>query len=761
MWFISRIFLVGIAMSCGILRVAADSAELTDAGWPRIFREGDQQLTVHQPQVDVWAGYTNLQFRCAIEVKTPERGETFGVAEVEAQTVTDHEARTVAIYGIKRVLRFPNVDDKELSNLNSIVDQIYPPGQATVVALERIVAYLDPESQPLQRPVKLKMNPPRIFTSSRPAILVSFMGKPQFRPVETNRTDLEFALNCSWDILYDTREQRFYLLNGDSWLTTSDLLKGTWNAAKNLPSSIHSLPKDQNWSDVSKHVPGNAITRVPTVFVTTEAAELILVDGPPRYTPIPGTKLQRVSNTQNVLFLDSADRRLYFLIAGRWFRGEGLSGPWEPASENLPEDFARIPDDDPSAFVKASVPGTSEAKDAVLLASIPKATVVSVTNQNVEVVYSGEPKFQKIGDTGVQYAVNSPTPVFLVDGKYYCCVEGCFFTSSGATGPWTVAPSIPPAIYTIPPSHPMHFVTYVAVSEATPETVTYIQTGGYGGEYVSPTGVVMFGSGESTSDEPTESSDPGYYYYWYEYPSYYSYGIGATYHYGYGGFYGVSYNAYGPYGGVGVFAGYNAYTGAYVRSAGATGFYRAASRTAAYNPNSGAMAARAEVITPHHTASRGAAYNPITGEGAVGARHSSQYGSAAAIKTTQRAAVAWDTQNSQGVVAKTASGNVYAAKDGTVYMRDANGNWWHNSGRGWQNTSRPQPVSTPANRQALANQQQAQAQVAAARQQQAARQDLERQAKARQSANRQTARVNNYRAYGKAAGRGVVIRGRR
>ncbi len=528
-----------LGLGCFFILVAAVGQglaaqdERADTGWPRVFTKGAQQLTVHQPQVDFWAGYTNLQFRCAIEVKTSAEEGKFGVAEVEAQTVTDHDARMVAAYGTRRTLRFANVGDKELSTLRATVDELSPPGQSTVVALERVLAYLDPEKQLLQRAVKLNLKPPKIFTSSRPAILVTFMGKPQFRPVETNRNDLEFALNCNWDVLYDTGEQRFYLLKGDAWLTTDDLLNGNWSAANKLPGSIHALPQDQNWSDVSKQVPGKPLTRVPSVFVTTVSAELILLDGPPRYTPVPGTKLRRVSNTQSVLFIDSSDR-FYFLIAGRWFRGDGLSGPWTAASENLPTDFTLIPDEDPSAFVKASVPGTPEAKDAVLLASIPKIIVANVTNQNVNIAYSGKPKIEMIGDTGVQYAVNSPMPVFLVDGIYYCCVDGCFYSSSSATGPWAVSSNVPPAIYTIPPSHPMHFVTYVTVEHATPEQVTYIQTGGYGGEYVASTGVMMFGAGENTSEEPTEDTDPGYYY-WYEYPSYYSYGIGATYHYGDGG----------------------------------------------------------------------------------------------------------------------------------------------------------------------------------------------------------------------------------
>jgi hypothetical protein len=735
-------------------------AEPGDVGWPRVFKMGDRQLTIHQPQVDFWTGYTNLQFRCAIGIKGIGRDEKFGVAEVEAQTVTDHDLRTVAVYGVRRTLRFANVSDRE--QLRATVEQLYPVGQVTVLALERVLAYLEPPKGSTQGAVEVNLHPPKIFSSSRPAILVYFMGKPQFRPVETNRSDLEFALNTNWDILYDTHQQRFYLLNGESWLTTADLLNGPWSAVNSLPSSFHSLPDDHNWSEVRKNVPGKLLTRVPNVFVTTKPAELILVEGPPRYTRVPGTDLQRVSNTKSVLFL-SANRTLYFLVAGRWFRADGLSGPWTPASENLPADFARIPHEDPSAFVRASVPGTAEAKDAVLLASIPKVTTAMITNVNLEVVYSGEPKFHTIENTGVQYAVNTPSAVFLVDGIYYCCLEGCFLTSSSATGPWTVSRSVPPAIYMIPSSHPMHYVTYVAVQNGTPEYVNYIQTAGYRGEYVAPTGVLMFGAGASPGDEHTEDSDAGYYYYWYTYPAYYTYGIGATYHYGYGGYYGASYRHYGPYGGAGVFAGYNPYTGTYLRSVGAYGRYGTASGTAAYNPNSGTVAARAEVFTANRSAVRAAAYNPMTGEGAIGAKHSSQYGTAAAVKTTQGSAAAWNTSRGQGVAAKAASGNVYAAKDGTLYHKDANGNWWHNSGNGWQNSLKPQPVANPAlNRQAQdhATQQQSETKIAAQRQQ-AARQEMERQARARQAANRQTARANQYRAYGRGSGGAVVIGGRR
>ena len=754
--------------SLGLLMLAQAASfaasESGDPGWPRAFKNGVQQLTIHQPQVDSWQGYTNLQFRCAIAVKGVSKGEKFGVAEIEAETVTDHDARTVAIVSAKRKLRFANVPEPELSRLREAVDELYPPKQITTVALERVLAYLEVKDQSVQREVEVNLDPPKIFGSSRPAILVIFMGEPQFRPVETNRTDLEFAINTNWDVLFDTASRQFYLLNGEGWLTAPDLLQGPWSSAQALPASIESLPSDENWAEARKHLPGKPLKRVPTVFTTTKPAEMILVDGPPNYTTVAGTKLRRVSNTASVLFLHTGENKMYFLVAGRWFRADGLMGPWSVASKDLPADFAQIPDGDPSAFVKASVPGTAEAKDAVLLASIPKTAVVSVANVNLEVTYSGEPKFVGITNTAVHYAVNSPNAVFLVEGSYYCCSKGAWYMSTNALGPWEVCLEVPEAIYSIPPAHPMHNVTYVEVEESAPGSVTYVQTAGYSGEYVSSTGVLMFGTGMSPP-----VNDPYYYYYWYYYPCYYTYGMGAMYHYAYGGYYGGLYAAYGPYGGAGFAAGYNPYTGTYARSSYAYGPYGgSASRAAAYNPNTGAYAARGQVNTAYGSAGRGAAYNPMTGQGAVGGYRSGQYGSAAAVKSTQGSAAAWNTQNGQGAVAKTASGNVYAAKDGTVYRKDANGNWSHNSGNGWQNTPRPQPVAAQnANRQAQVQayqQQQAQAGAAAQQQQvaqqQAAQQrhNMEHQARARQAANQQAARANQYRAPARAYARPAVGR---
>ncbi len=758
------LYLAGLLIASATSTSFSAAPELNDPGWPRAFKKDGKRLTVHQPQVDHWQGYTNLQFRCAIAVKGVAKEEKFGVAEIEAQTATDHEARTVKVLTAKRDVRFANVPEPELSQLRQSVEELYPPGQVTTLALERVLAYLDPKEETVQRAVQVNLDPPKIFGSSRPAILVMFMGEPQFRPVATNRTDLEFAINTNWDILYDTASRQFYLLNGEGWLTAPDLLQGPWIAAQSLPPSILNLPVDENWLEAKKQIPGKPPRRVPTVFVTTQPAEMILVDGSPKYVSIQGTQLQRVENTESMLFLHKGQNKLYYVVAGRWFRSDSLTGPWNPASEDLPEDFAKIPPNDRAAIVKASVPGTSEAKDAVLLASIPKSTEVSLTNAGPKISYSGEPKFVPITDTTVQYAVNSPNAVFLVDGSYYCCLDGAWFNSSDPMGPWVACKKVPDVIYSIPPSHPMHHVTYVKVQETTEDAVTYAHTAGYNGEYVTTNGVVMFGTG--MSEGAPAYTDPGYYYYWYWYPWCYTYGIGAGYYYYHGGYYRGYYGAYGPYGGVGFTAAYNPYTGAYARAGSVYGPYGGtAARASAYNPATGARAAGARIDTGWGSAGRAAAYNPMTGQGAAGAYRSSQYGTAAAVKSTQGSAAAWNTVNGRGAVAKTESGNVYAAHDGSVYRKDANGNWWQNSGNGWENTSRPQPVrnadrqaQAQAQAQAYRQQQAQQAQArATAQQQQAAqaaqqRQNMERQAQARQAGNQQAARAKQYNAQPRSGG---------
>src|SRR5512138_988358 len=143
-------FLLVPLLLVGAFNCFTAGGQPADPGWPRVFKQGKQQLTVYQPQVDYWNGYTNIHFRCAIAVKGVLKQEKFGVAEVDAVTVTDQAARIVAMVPTQRDVRFPNCTDSELATLRRAVDDLRPPGEATTLSLDRAIAYLKPAQQATQ-----------------------------------------------------------------------------------------------------------------------------------------------------------------------------------------------------------------------------------------------------------------------------------------------------------------------------------------------------------------------------------------------------------------------------------------------------------------------------------------------------------------------------------------------------------------------------------------------------------------------------------
>jgi hypothetical protein len=509
---------------------------------------------------------------------------------------------------------------------------------------------------------------------------VIFIGAPEFKPIPS--TSLMAAVNTNWDIVLDTAISRYYLLYEGSWLSTSDPLKGPWTPTV-APGQLKSLPDDENWKEMRQAYPGRVLQDVPKVFASAQPAELILTAGEPRYRPIPGTGLMQVSNTESALFFLPNERNHYYLVAGRWFRAKHLSGPWSAATRDLPADFAKIPPDDQAAYVLASVPGTEDAEDAVVLASIPQTATIQRNDTTVIVTYEGDPKFVAIEGTQVRYAVNTPCQVLLAEGKYYCCYQGVWFVSGSPVGPWAVCAVVPQAIYTIPPSSPLHNVTYVYVYESTPTTVNVGYTAGYTGQYVAA-GVLMFGTGMAIGAAIAHNSDD----YWnsqYHWSSHwYSYGCGAVYRPASGGYYRAG-AVYGPYGGAGRAAYYNPNTGAWARGAYRYGPAGGAYAKAGYNPYTNTAGARAGGSNVY--GSWGRSYVQRGDDWARAGHQSGARGSVGWVGTSGGSgAVAVDTVRGNTVVAKGPNDNVYVGHDGNVYRRDDSGDWQKRQGGGWQNT---------------------------------------------------------------------------
>jgi uncharacterized membrane protein YgcG len=360
-----------------------------------------------------------------------------------------------------------------------------------------------------------------------PALLVLVDGPPTLRAVEGS--SLQRVVNSWALILVDQKSGKHYLRAVGQWFEASTL-DGPWAVVARPPAGVdaamQTVAKSQRVNlldDPGPEVKEAAARGVPpAVYVSTVPAELIQTRGRPNYEPIEGTDLLHVENSAANIVLDPADQRHYILLSGRWFRSASLDkGPWEYVPhDKLPAAFARIPEAHPRGAVLASVAGTPQAKEALIDNSIPQTAEVNRATTRYQATYEGAPKFMPIEGTSLQYAVNSPVPVIQVDAKtYYSLKDGVWFAASAPLGPWAVATTVPAAIYTIPPSSPLHYVTYVHVYGGTAQTAYVGYTPGYYGTVVAPSNVVVYGTGYVYPPVYVGS-------YWYPPPPTYGYGAG-------------------------------------------------------------------------------------------------------------------------------------------------------------------------------------------------------------------------------------------
>ena len=477
------------------LIAAASPPEEQDPGWPREYGHDDgSTLVIHQPQVESWKEYKELAVSAAVSVKTPGAEKAvLGAVKFKMRTQTNHETRTVILDKVEIAEAvFPMLQGKEAAEAVLALRKTAPRGPL-ILSLDRILANME-LGEAFVKEVEVVNEPPKIIVSRRPAILVFFDGEPIFRLI--GGSEILVALNTATALFRHVPTGKCYILDGDGWLVAPKI-EGPWAASEKLPESFKAFPDTDRWRFVRENIPGKAPTadEVPTVFVTQDPTELIATEGEPMFAEIPGANLLYVTNTESDLFLSGGDSHYYFLISGRWFKTKDLDkGPWSFASKDLPEDFSRIPEDHEAGRVLASVPGTAQADEAVLAAQIPRMAEVSRKEARVEVTYEGEPQFEAIAKTGVEYAVNTSLDVFRVKGTYYVCYKGVWFVSRTAHGPWPVCDSVPKEIYTIPASSPKYNVTYVKVYNSSPTVVYVGYTPGYTGVHIAA-GMLVFGMG--------------------------------------------------------------------------------------------------------------------------------------------------------------------------------------------------------------------------------------------------------------------------
>ena len=686
-----------------------------DGGWPRSYvTPSGAQLIVYQPQVASWENQKHMTLYSAVSYTAKGASKpALGTVKADADTRVSVAERLVD-FSVFKITEssFPTLAKDQMQEIVGEITKGIPQ-EERVIALDRVLASID-KSQILPANVEgVKADPPTVFFSKAPAIVVNIDGDPIWSPVAGS--DLKYAINTNWDLFEHGPTKSYYLRDNAVWLKAASL-EGAWVPAGTLPDSFAKLPSDENWTDVRAALPGKKLSpkAMPKVFVSTKPAEMILLTGEPSYLLVAGTSLLWVTNTESDVFRLGKTGPVYYLVAGRWFTAPDFTGPWTFATPQLPADFLKIPLEHDRSRVLASVPGTPQAAEAVLLASVPQtARVDKKTVKAPEVKYQGNPEFQPIEKTTVSRAVNTDKDIIKVGDLYYMCFQGVWFMGRAPEGPWEVTGEVPKQIYEIPVSSPSHSVTYVTVQESSNDAVVFAAAAAYTGVMIA-WGCAVWGSGYYYPPYVHYGAYPIYY------PHYPTYGYSAWYN-PWTGTYGRGAAVYGPYGGAGVGARYNPYTGTYARGAAAWGPYGGAAVGQGYNARTGTYARGGVAAGPYGARGAAEAYNPRTGAYGATRQGSSVYGSwgqtgvqrgdqwattsrvtsnvtGATTRVTQTgegAAVSRRGPQGSGFVGANESGDVYAGHDGNVYRKQGD-SWQKYDGGGWNSVQQPTPQQKQA-----------------------------------------------------------------
>lgn len=650
--------IVLLFLSVNVITAQEEENVLT---WPREIDSEKGTVTLYQPQLESFKSNI-LEGRMALSFKPVDGDMIFGAVWFKARMSTDMDDRTVRLESIEvpRV-NFPDMENKE--KVDRFTDLLIKEVESwnLVMSLDRLLAGMSEVEEQKNLSVQINNDPPDIYFRSSPSVLISIDGEPKLKVDESSK--LEYVLNTPFFIVKEQKGENYYIKNGKFWYVSSEILKG-WKETEKVPSKIEKFAEESSEGEELDSL-ALSIKVAPDLIVVTKPSELISTDGEPDYATIDSTSLLYVTNSEEDIIMDVNSQQHYILIAGRWYHSKTLNdGDWKfTEPDNLPADFAKIPENSDMASVRVSVPDTPEAQDALLEQSIPQTATIDRKEAKVEVTYDGNPKFEKVEGTEMSYAVNTDKTVLLIKSKYYCVDNGIWFISDKATGPWEVSVIRPDEVDEIPPESPVYNVKYVYIYDSTPDVVYVGYLPGYTYSYVYG-GVVVYGTGYYYR--------PWYGMYYYPRPVTYGYGVHYSPYTGWGFTFSMSvgwgFHAHYGWGPRGYYHGYRrGYNHGY-RHGYHHGYHRGYSQ-----------GARAGYRAGQRSNSNNVYRNRSNGVKQTGNVRGAQARNTRPAKTRP--------SNKQN--------NMYTDKKGNVYQRDKNGNYNRKS------NSKPaqRPSGKPANKQ--------------------------------------------------------------
>jgi hypothetical protein len=500
-----RSFAFGIAFAFALPCIAVESSGTSNESWPHTLQLNGAQAAVYSPQIAEWHD-NRVAFRAAVAL-TPTGGtKTFGTVFVTARTQIDKTHRTVTFENVDVTrVNFPMLPNDGAGYRDELQSRIR--AELKTLSLDRFEALLAADAAVKPKSVAVSNTPPTIIVSQIPAILVPVDGAPVLQAIPGSDA-FRRVINTRALIVQDQELMSYYIHVYDGWLV-SDSIAGPWALPQDPVGGLDAIATqyvqsglDLLWGPKINEATPSLKSGVPTIYTTHAPTELIVFKGAPQFVAVPHTGLEWAINTRSDVLRDAKSKRIYALLSGRWFEAKALTGPWTfVASDALPADFKRIPLDAAASIVLTQVAGTPQAREALIANSIPQTAAVPRANgPTFTPQIDGIAVFSSIAGTTLQSVQNASVPIVqTTDGAFYAVSSGVWFTATDLGGPWTVAPSVPDAIYAIPPASPLHYTTYVKIYEATPDVVYEGYTPGYLGTVVEPSGTVVYGTGYAYS----------------------------------------------------------------------------------------------------------------------------------------------------------------------------------------------------------------------------------------------------------------------
>lgn len=641
----------------GILALHAGN-DIKEQFWPKEIEAKGGVVTLYQPQLESFKDDI-LEGRMAFSVKKADQEPLFGALWFTTRLETNIDERTVVFKEIDIIkVHFPGIDDQEKIDkfTNFLIREVE--SWDMVMSMDRLASSLSDVEDLNRLSVSINNEPPDIYFRTEPAVLISIDGDPILKKIEGS--DYEYVVNTAFFVVKSGNT--YYVKGGKFWYESANILSGYSEASK-VPSGLVRLA-EQNMTEQETDSISESLTKAPELILVTKPSELITTNGKPDYATIKGTSLLYVDNTSSDVVMDINSQKHFVLLAGRWYSSSSLEdGDWtfiEPS--DLPDDFSKIPEESDISDVRASVPGTPEAQDALLEQTIPQTATVDRKTTTVKVQWDGSPKFEKIKNTEVSVAKNSDKTVLLIGNKYYCVDDAIWFVSNKPEGPWEVSDTRPEEVDQIPPESEAYNVKYVYIYESTPEVVYVGYLPGYNWSFVYG-GCVVYGTGYWYR--------PWYHHYYYPRPVTWGFGVHWNPYTGWGFSFGFSYGWVGwgfhPYGSWwgprGFYPGYR------------HGYYRGY----------------------HHGYRHGAARGYAAGYNAARRNtHNNVYHNrSAGVKTAERTRPANRNKNlNTKARPSNRPNNVYTDRSGNVYKRSNKGNWENVT-----NGNRAKPQTKPSGNQ--------------------------------------------------------------